>query len=204
MALVLLRPSGRRRRIPPFLGRGGRGWSGWSGRRLARPKSVVGLLILLGIAILAARLGGRAPWWGAPRDPNESFQVQVWRVIDGDTLELADGTKVRLIGVDAPELPQPGQPAEPFAWEATRFTEQFLAGGPVWLQLDPHERWDRYGRRLAYLWVGDRMLNEQLLLAGLARARLEFRYSEAMKQRFAQAEAHARQARRGLWALSAP
>lgn len=157
------------------------------------------MLVLLLVVLLVVRLAGRGPWSSAPARPTQLREVQVWRVIDGDTLELVDGTKVRLIGVDTPELAHSGHPTEPLAEEAAWFTKQFLATGPVRLELDPYERQDRFGRLLAYVWVGDRMLNEQLLLAGLARARLEFGYSEARKVRFAQAEAQARQAKRGIW-----
>ena len=186
-------PSSRRRRRLPRL----------PGQWLRRT-SIAGWVILLAVLVLLARLGGRGPTPEPPIAPLDTGEVRVGRVIDGDTLELSDGTKVRLIGVDTPELARAGRPAEPFAHEAARFTEQFLSQGPVRLELDPYERQDRYGRRLAYVWVGQRMLNEELLLAGLARARLEFGYSEVMKVRFAQAEAQARQARRGLWGFTAP
>jgi len=189
---VFIPSSRRRRRLP--------NWSGaWR-----RTKSLAVLVIFLAVLVLLARLVGRGPRPVPPIVPPNTSEVRVWRVIDGDTLELIDGTKVRLIGVDTPELAQAGHPAEPLAQEAARFTEQFVSTGPVRLELDPYERQDRYGRRLAYVWVGQRMLNEELLLAGLARVRLEFGYSEAMKVRFAQAEAQARQARRGLWACTTP
>ncbi len=198
-----LRPKGRRKTAAPFLSH--RKLLPWgAGVRLRRSKSLVAWVILLAVLILLTRLVGRWPWPANPVGPNDSSLVQVWRVIDGDTVELIDGTKVRLIGVDTPELARAGQPAEPLAQEAAQFTKQFLASGPVRLQMDPYERLDRYGRRLAYVWVADRMLNEELLLAGLARARLEFGYSETMKLRFAQAEQQAKQARRGLWALQPP
>lgn len=119
-------------------------------------------------------------------------------------MELSDGVRVRLIGVDAPELGQAGKPPEPFSREAALFAENFLASGPVRLEDDPYERQDRYGRRLAYVWVGQRMLNEELVRAGLARHRPEFNYLEGMKWRFALAEQEARQARRGLWASQTP
>lgn len=122
----------------------------------------------------------------------------VRRVVDGDTLLLANKARVRLIGADAPETVKPNSPVEPWGPEASQFTQDFVAGGEVHLQMD-RERVDRYGRFLAYVWVGDRMLNEELIRAGLARARTEFRYAESMKTRFRRAEEEARRARRGIW-----
>jgi micrococcal nuclease len=66
------------------------------------------------------------------------------------------------------------------------------------------ERKDRFDRFLAFVWDGDVMLNEELLRAGLAEARLGFRYSGAMKSRFAEAQEEARRARRGIWSNGQP
>jgi micrococcal nuclease len=105
---------------------------------------------------------------------------------------------VRLIGANTPETVKPRWPVEPWGPEASAFTKRFVAGGDVRLELDA-ELHDRYGRILAYVWVGDRMLNEELIRAGLARAELQYRYSAAMKVRFRHAEAEAKAARRGIW-----
>ena len=71
-------------------------------------------------------------------------------------------------------------------------------GGEVRLEFDGPTR-DKHGRVLAHVWVGERLLEEELIRAGLARAELGYRYSAAMKDRFRRAEAEARQARRGIW-----
>lgn len=126
---------------------------------------------------------------------------RVQRVIDGDTLLLVGGARVRLIGVDTPETVRPGYPVEPWGPEASEFTRQFVSAGTVRLELD-RERVDRYGRYLAYVWVNDRMLNEALLRAGLGKAMLEFRYSPAKKRRFAKAEEEARRRGLGVWSKS--
>jgi micrococcal nuclease len=109
---------------------------------------------------------------------------------------------VRLIGIDAPEISHDGLPAEPLGDEAADFTRNFVRNGAVRLQFD-RERLDRYERFLAYVWVDDRLLNEELLRAGLARARLGFNYSQTMKRRFRKAQDQARLARKGLWAAAA-
>lgn len=122
----------------------------------------------------------------------------VARVVDGDTLLLANGARVRLQGVDTPETVKPDHDVEPWGPEASAFTRQFVAEGSVRLQFD-RERKDRYDRFLAYVWCGNRMLNEELLRAGLARTRPYYRYAPAMQRRFRHVEAEARAAQRGVW-----
>lgn len=157
-------------------------------------------LALIAVAIVAAvllyRLRGPVDVSAPEALPEGRYRVA--RVVDGDTLLLANGARVRLIGADTPETVKPEHPVEAWGPEATRFTRQFVAGGEVRLQMD-REKVDRYGRFLAYVWVGERMLNEELIRAGLARARLEFRYAPSMKTRFRKAEEEARQAQRGIW-----
>jgi micrococcal nuclease len=125
---------------------------------------------------------------------------EVRRVIDGDTLLLASGARVRLQGIDAPESVTPERPVEAWGPEASQFAKDFVdrAGGQVRLTFGL-ERKDRFDRFLAFVWDGDVMLNEELLRAGLAQARLGFRYSGDLKSRFAKAEEEARRAGRGIW-----
>jgi micrococcal nuclease len=163
------------------------------------------LLVVLFLAVLiSVRLGWRRPARLPPEDLREGT-YRVERVVDGDTLLLANGARVRLQGIDAPESVKPGHPVEPFGLQASEFTKQFVAqgNGSVRLQFD-RERLDKYDRFLAYVWVDDRMLNEELLRAGLATAELGFRYSESMKQRFRRAAEEAKAAGRGIWASQAP
>lgn len=126
------------------------------------------------------------------------------QVIDGDTLLLDHDVRVRLIGVDTPETVKPDFPVEPWGPEASDFAKRFLAAREARFAFD-RERVDRYGRVLAYVYATDpatgqeRLLNEELLRAGLGRALLKFPYSEQMKKRFRRAEQEAREARRGIW-----
>jgi len=146
-------------------------------------------------------------WWQhhdqlPPPDALSEGTYLVRRVVDGDTLLLANEARVRLIGADTPETVKPNSPVEPFGPEATDFTRRFVAqaGGAVRLQFD-RERIDRYGRFLAYVWADERMLNEELIRAGLATAETRFGYASAMKKRFRRAEDEAKAAGRGLWSL---
>ncbi len=173
---------------------------------------LIGLLVLVALAVaqLATQPGGPPPDNAPlPVQPDEAqvaphaaapprAAVKMRRVVDGDTLLLADGTRVRLIGVDTPESVKPDTPVEPWGLEASAFTRAFVEGGDVRLEWD-RGRQDRFGRALAYVWVGERMLNEELLRAGLARATLGYPFSEEKKARFRRAQEEARRARRGIW-----
>jgi micrococcal nuclease len=156
------------------------------------------VLALLALARLWPRDEGAAP--SPSPAPLAAGEHAVERVVDGDTLLLEGGMRVRLIGVDAPESVKPDAPVEPWGPEAADFTRAWIerAGGRVRLQFD-RERVDDYGRHLAYVWDGERMLNEELIRAGMARAMLGFPYSESQKRRFRRAEDEARQAQRGVW-----
>ena len=94
-------------------------------------------------------------------------------MVDGDTVYvLLDGkrTKVRLLNVDAPEIPHPGKPGECFGEEATRFLEQKLPeGSKVQLEFDV-ERFDRYDRTLAGITYKGEFINETLVSSGHATA----------------------------------
>lgn len=130
----------------------------------------------------------------------------VTRVIDGDTLEVdardGDGryTRVRLWGVDTPEMARrdPPRPAEPYAQAASEWTRRLAFGQTVRLTLEPHRLRGTYGRLLAFVELPDgTLLNESLLMAGLARA--DGRWSHRHLKRFEQLEEGAREAGVGLW-----
>ena len=122
---------------------------------LRRHSSISFALIVLGCLIVLFLLYGK-------RDPLRDLEsARVVRILDGDTVELADGRIVRLIGIDTPEKGQPG------ADSATMCNTALVLGRTVRLEYG-HERSDRYGRTLAYLYVDDRMVNREILNAGWA------------------------------------
>lgn len=175
--------------------------------RRRRYRSISSRSALVWLALLC--LAAVRSWQGcheAPEAPPPTLDEQQYRVqraVDGDTLLLANRARVRLIGVDAPETVKPHHPIEAWGPEASAFTKQFVAGGIVQLQFD-HERLDKYHRYLAYVWVDGRMLNEELVRAGLARVELNYHYAPTMKTRFRRAEAEARAAHRGIWSSHVP
>ena len=98
--------------------------------------------------------------------PERGNPLRALHVIDGDTIVLTDGRRVRYIGIDTPELSDPRLALE--AEAATEANRRLVAGHDLRLELDSQEE-DRYGRMLAYVWVGDVFVNEELLRQGLAR-----------------------------------
>jgi len=114
----------------------------------------------------------------------------VTRVIDGDTLVLDGGERVRLIGVDTPETVHPQKPVEYFGKEASEFTRRTAEGRRVRLEYDQGTgRQDRYGRTLAYVYLEDGQLLNLKIIEGDWRASPEVppfgetRYPENVKVR---------------------
>jgi micrococcal nuclease len=93
---------------------------------------------------------------------------QVRWVDDGDTVVLSDGTRVRYIGINAPEIAHETRPPERFGPEARAFNRKLVYQKPVRLELD-RERQDQYGRLLAYVFLKDgTFVNAELVRAGHA------------------------------------
>ena len=105
--------------------------------------------------------------------PDGFTQASVSRVIDGDTIVLTSGERVRFIGIDAPEVGEPG------GSEATAFVRDLIDGQIIWLESDGDDT-DRFDRLRRYVWIEmptdprneqqirEYMLNAMLLEAGLA------------------------------------
>jgi endonuclease YncB( thermonuclease family) len=129
-------------------------------------------------------------------------QLRVERVYDGDTVQLVDGRRLRLIGLDTPERGRDERPAEPFAEDARAALTRLLKeqGWELRLVFD-HERFDHHGRTLAHAFAIDgRPVAAWLLEQGLAVA-LTVPPNDAWLGCYRGAEARARDARSGLWAL---
>jgi micrococcal nuclease len=133
---------------------------------------------------------------------------QVSHIVDGDTIDVIDSKgqkcRIRFVGANAPEIAKQKIPAEPYAYEAMEFTKRIIAanGNQVRVAFDG-DRVDKYGRALAMIYVktpnGEVWLNEALIYEGLAKARLQYNYSNAAKQQFKNAEIRAKNARKNIW-----
>jgi len=171
------------------------------------------LFILLSWGLLSVLLAQLPEWWGEAQvrlgevtqetievSPEESTlgQVLVVRVIDGDTVELEGGARLRYIGIDAPErYARSAQPAECFSDEALWENKRLVEGKVVTLEMDQSNT-DRYGRLLRYVWVDDVMINETLVANGFAVAR-DYPPDSRFAERLSAAQIEAEQNNMGLW-----
>jgi micrococcal nuclease len=132
----------------------------------------------------------------------DRLDATVVRAVDGDTLVANIGgveETIRLIGVDTPETKHPTKPVECFGYEASGYTTTHLTPGQqIFIEFDS-ERRDHYGRYLAYVWLDQgQMLNQLLVREGYARPltiRPNTRYAAIFDSLAAAAQAESR----GLW-----
>jgi len=121
--------------------------------------------------------------------------AKVTQVIDGDTITIEGGYRVRYIGIDTPEVhPVP----EAHGLEAWQVNRQLVEGKEVRLEPDVSET-DKYGRLLRYVYVDDVFVNAELVRLGLAEAKAyppDVKYQEYLEN----LELEAREAGRGMWA----
>lgn len=165
---------------------------------MRRRETAARVLVATLLAAVACSSGGGSA--SEPPEPgdrerygDESMRIE--RVIDGDTAVLEDGTSVRYIGIDAPEMrpaPQCGAVA------ATEANERRVEGEVVTIRLDPAETRDRFGRLLAYLEVDGSLVNVGLVRDGLACA-FPFGQTRLHRDEIEAAEREARDDGLGVW-----
>lgn len=174
--------------------------AGRTSTRLSAPTTTLALALL--VIALATLLMTGCPLEAPPGSATATtIPVRFDRVVDGDTIIvfLPDGARerVRYTGIDTPELARDGSPAEPFGEAAAEANREILRSGPVGLEMDVQER-DDYGRVLAYVWVGDVLVNQELIRRGLATVWTHppnVRHVEG----FTAAQQEAEAAGRGVW-----
>lgn len=123
--------------------------------------------------------------------------VKVARVVDGDTIEIEGGEKVRYIGIDTPETVDPRKSVQCFGKEASDKNKELVEGKIVELEKDISNT-DKYGRLLRYVRIDGAIINEVLVKEGYAKIDTvppDVKYSRL----FIAAEIEARTNSRGLW-----
>jgi micrococcal nuclease len=161
-------------------------------------RSWIGSAVLVALAALVIL----RPWEEIRLDEEEpgSATAYVTRVVDGDTIEVrldGDTEDVRYIGVDTPETVKPDAPVQCFGLRASRFNHRLVEHRRVRLVFGI-ERRDVYGRLLAYVHLGRRFVNAELLRRGLART-LTIPPNDRFAPLFARLERQAASTGRGLW-----
>lgn len=158
---------------------------------------------LVVVGAVAAGTLGVAAWWTSQESPPAAFaphDAVVERVVDGDTLVLAGGDRVRVLGIDTPEAARDGRPAECGADDATAAARRLVEGRPVRLQADPGQAdRDDFDRLLRYVeTLEGEDLGLALLEAGHARV-FAPRGDVARQSSLERAEARARDRGLGAW-----
>ncbi len=181
-----------------------------------RPKTILSLAGTILVAIVAI-LANKAVRYIPPAiislpESNSSSTPQVstststvaedWftvaRAVDGDTVELADGTKVRYVGVNTPETHHPTKGVQCYGKEAAAYNQTLVAGKKVRLAKDVSET-DRYGRLLRFVYLEDgTFVNRLLLEQGYAEV-MTYPPDVAKSKEFLAVQSQAREAKRGLW-----
>ncbi len=180
---------------------------------MTTPRRGPGSTLLVMVALVAAAVGAlvlaglptRSPGPGPRPGPAggglpAGLDVTVERVVDGDTIVVSGGERVRLIGVDTPETKDPRRPVGCFGEQASNFTSSLLpVGARVRLVGDVEQR-DRYQRLLAYAYrLPDGLfVNAELLRRGFAQV-LTIPPNIAHSSEFLALSQEARDAERGLW-----
>ena len=138
--------------------------------------------------------------WLAPHPEALAAGALVKWVNDGDTVILSGGTKVRYLGIDAPEIAHDRKPAEPYGKEAKALNKKLVLSRRVKLELEDEKR-DRYGRLLAYVFLEDgTFVNGELVRRGYAhllRRQVKLRYWE----RLLGLQRQALKEKKGIWSL---
>ena len=144
-------------------------------------------------------LAGACTTYPTPRPGHVTATVV--DIVDGDTIKVEiDGQPhtVRYIGINAPEISSPGSGSEAFGPEASAKNKELVGGRVVELEKDVSET-DKYGRLLRYVWMGDVMVNSEMVRLGYAQVSThppDVKYQE----RLLRLQHEARADCRGLWA----
>lgn len=155
----------------------------------------------------AASSGYNSSEGSTDKSLSEGEYWTVSNVIDGDTIDVENDagiTRVRLIGIDTPEIAHGGVSEECAAAAAREYLLERLEGQQIVLSTDPtQDETDRYGRKLRYVWdANGRLVNLEMVNTGYARVYV-YRTLYRFYSEFAWAEYRAKAQRLGVWACTA-
>ena len=128
----------------------------------------------------------------------DGHDYHVTRVIDGDTVVLNSGERLRYIGIDTPELRHRNKNIRQMAEIARKYNEDLVLGQGIMLEYDAEVR-DKYGRLLAYVFLKDgTFVNAELIQRGYALI-MTIPPNVTYAELFLRLQQEAREARRGFW-----
>ena len=130
-------------------------------------------IFLIGLSLACNSEAAPIPEVDLPQDlkteknRSDLVQYEVIRVIDGDTVELKNGERLRYNDIDTPETVHPSKPVECFGPEASSKNEELVEGEIILVELGNPKK-DRYGRILGYVYVDELFVNAELVRGGYA------------------------------------
>ena len=143
-------------------------------------------LILSSVLLISANTAVKQKW------------ISVKWVCDGDTIVLGDGQHVRYIGINAPEVAHDNYKAEAFGYAAKKYNQSIVQSKKVRLEFDK-EKYDRYGRLLAYIYLSDgTFINKKMIEKGFAYL-LPRSPNLKYEKMLLQTQRDAMSAKRGMW-----
>jgi len=146
------------------------------------------------LATLAGGCGGDSPC-GAT-------EATVTRIVDGDTIELDDGRKIRYLLVDTPE--STGGATDCYGQNAKDFNTDLVMGKQISLVYDTASCMDRFGRTLAYVYVGNQEVNSLMVERGYACVLHIPPAGDDRVEEFEALQLDAERSMRGLWGICDP
>lgn len=152
------------------------------------------ILSIILIAVVLVFVSGITGYYVLTKSDNDKEQFLVTKVIDGDTIELENKEKVRLLGINAPEE------NEHYYQESKNRLNELIGNKSIKLEPGPEDK-DRYGRLLRYVFVDDIFVNLQLIKEGYATVYI-LNPDEKYYLDFKQAEKEAKENKLGLWNVS--
>lgn len=170
---------------------------------LGMSKKTYGWLFVFSVVIIAILIGPKIQKnlpevkINIPEKQQLKNNMVITRVVDGDTVEVENGIKIRYIGINSPETKDPRKRVECFGVEAYEFNKSLVEGKNATLEKDVSET-DKYGRLLRYVWVEEKFINEEMVKQGFASIAT---YPPDVKyyKRLLDAQNYAKNNQLGLW-----
>ncbi|ARF16554.1 thermonuclease family protein [Sporosarcina ureae] len=169
-----------------------------------RKKKIISFLLALGVAIIAIYFPELFD--DEEKEPSRQglIPVELVKTIDGDTIKIMYEGKeenVRYLLIDTPETNHPRLGKQPYGQQAKVRNQELLQKGQLEIEFDVGEKYDKYGRLLAYIYIDGKSVQEQLLKEGLARVAYVYPPNTRHLDAFEKAEQQAKKSGIGIWTL---
>jgi len=173
--------------------------------RVGRDKKFVPVMLLS--LLLSGCVGATDPAEKRNSAPTLEGPLTVSKVTDGDTIRvIRDGVeiRVRIIGIDTPEIVKSGSPIECYGPESSDYANSKFNGTSVYLEYDPSQgELDQFGRVLAHVWTADKTLYAKAAIASGFGREKTYQRASVHQEEFLAAQNRAKTAKVGLWGVCA-